>query len=216
LSGIDVVAGELTEIDTIVSQDSCSGSIADGGHNLLFAGSGCRGFVGNPKLGPLQHNGGPTETMALQPGSAAIDQVPKTGAGCTPTDQRGVARPQGPACDIGAYEFTSGPKFFALHVNRRAAQGAAVTVELRKPRELVLQVYRVADHHRLVPVGLVRLGHHPAGRSQIHWNLRVSGRRLPAGRYQVTLYALVDGVLSQPSAPGPSTLIVLAHVRVRT
>jgi hypothetical protein len=66
---------------TIVSQDTCSGPVGDGGHNLLFAWSGCRGLTGNPLLGPLQHNGGPTKTMALSPGSAAIDQVPKTGAG---------------------------------------------------------------------------------------------------------------------------------------
>jgi hypothetical protein len=104
-SGIDVLFGEFLETDTIVSHNDCSGPVEDGAHNLLFAGSGCPGAIGDPLLAPLQHNGGPTETMALRPGSPAIDQVPKTGAGCTPTDQRGVPRPQGPACDIGAYEF---------------------------------------------------------------------------------------------------------------
>jgi hypothetical protein len=43
--------------------------------------------------------------MALAAGSAAIDQVPATGGGCPATDQRGVKRPQGSACDIGAFEF---------------------------------------------------------------------------------------------------------------
>ena len=38
--------------------------------------------------------------MALQPGSPAID----AGSGCPAVDQRGVGRPAGPACDIGAYE----------------------------------------------------------------------------------------------------------------
>lgn len=57
----------------------------------------------NPLLGPLASNGGPTATHALLPGSPAIDAVPL--ASCTvSTDQRGVLRPQGPACEIGAFE----------------------------------------------------------------------------------------------------------------
>ena len=56
----------------------------------------------NPLLAALGNYGGPTETMALLPGSPAIDagvSVP----GVT-TDQRGVPRPQGSAPDIGAFE----------------------------------------------------------------------------------------------------------------
>jgi hypothetical protein len=56
----------------------------------------------DPRLGPLADNGGPTQTMALLPGSPAVDAgvaVP----GVT-TDQRGVPRPQGAAPDIGAFE----------------------------------------------------------------------------------------------------------------
>jgi CSLREA domain-containing protein len=58
-----------------------------------------------PGLGPLASNGGPTQTHALLPGSAAIDKAPAVGAGCPATDQRGIVRPYGPACDSGAYEF---------------------------------------------------------------------------------------------------------------
>lgn len=56
----------------------------------------------NPLLGPLANNGGPTPTHALLAGSPAIDAA----GGCPPpaTDQRGVARPQGSACDIGSFE----------------------------------------------------------------------------------------------------------------
>lgn len=60
----------------------------------------------DPVLGPLQDNGGPTHTNALLVGSPAIDKGNHDG--CPSTDQRGVARPQGSACDIGAYEFISG------------------------------------------------------------------------------------------------------------
>lgn len=54
-------------------------------------------------LAPLANNGGPTLTHALVVGSPAIDASPAD-ADCTATDQRTVARPQGPACDIGAFE----------------------------------------------------------------------------------------------------------------
>src|SRR5262249_39145340 len=67
----------------------------------------------DPKLGPLQNNGGPTMTMALPSGSAAIDAG--NPSGCTDghghlltTDQRGMPRPDREdtaGCDIGAYEF---------------------------------------------------------------------------------------------------------------
>ena len=56
----------------------------------------------DPRLGPLALNGGPTRTRALLPGSPAIDAA--SSSGCPQRDQRGIARPQGPACDIGSYE----------------------------------------------------------------------------------------------------------------
>ena len=66
----------------------------------------------NPRLGPLQNNGGPTSTMALLAGSPAIDAglvVP----GVT-TDQRGVFRPQGAAPDIGAFELQMSPSVLGV------------------------------------------------------------------------------------------------------
>jgi hypothetical protein len=56
---------------------------------------------GNPRLGAVQNNGGPTFLLRRLSGSPAL------GAGGSPfasTDQRGVARPQGPASDVGAFE----------------------------------------------------------------------------------------------------------------
>jgi IPTL-CTERM motif len=51
----------------------------------------------------LQDNGGPAKTVAIEPGSPAIDMADPA---CPPpfTDERGVTRPQQAACDIGAYE----------------------------------------------------------------------------------------------------------------
>ena len=59
----------------------------------------------NPLLGPLTGNGGLTQTMALAPGSRAIDAA--AGAACSPTDQRGVLRAPGGGCDIGAFELAT-------------------------------------------------------------------------------------------------------------
>jgi hypothetical protein len=56
-----------------------------------------------PLLGPLQNNGGPTDTRALLPFSPAINHIP-TQYCAVRTDQRGVWRPQGAGCDIGAFE----------------------------------------------------------------------------------------------------------------
>ncbi len=50
----------------------------------------------------LANNGGPTQTLALLPGSLAINTA--FAANCPATDQRGVGRPQGAGCDIGAFE----------------------------------------------------------------------------------------------------------------
>jgi CSLREA domain-containing protein len=56
----------------------------------------------DPLLGPLADNGGPTLTRALLEDSPAIDTG--VAGNCPPTDQRGQPRPQGVACDVGAYE----------------------------------------------------------------------------------------------------------------
>jgi hypothetical protein len=93
--------------NTIVT--GCSrGSFTSLGHNLdqtdscqLTGPFDIRGQ--DPLLGPLQNNGGPTETHTLLLGSPAIDAGDNTA--CPATDQRGVAQPEGAACDIGAYEF---------------------------------------------------------------------------------------------------------------
>ena len=53
-------------------------------------------------LQPLASNGGPTQTVALGVGSAAIDRG--NPATTLTTDQRGYARVFGPAPDIGAFE----------------------------------------------------------------------------------------------------------------
>ena len=59
-------------------------------------------------LGSLTHNGGPTETKALLPGSVAIDVIPPEVCEVD-EDQRGATRPHGAACDVGAFELEVAP-----------------------------------------------------------------------------------------------------------
>ncbi|HEX7060247.1 MAG TPA: choice-of-anchor Q domain-containing protein [Solirubrobacterales bacterium] len=102
-----IIGGSSTLLaDSVVAgnaNDDCSSGTSDGGHNFTFPTDTCPGTVADPQLAPLADNGGPTRTQALLPGSPLIDAVP-AGPECAGTDQRGIVRPQGPACDAGAYE----------------------------------------------------------------------------------------------------------------
>jgi hypothetical protein len=85
------------------------GEIVSNLYTLIESG-GCGAMLsGDPYLGPLGSNGGPTETHALSPDSPLIDAVPADYCYLL-TDQRGKPRPvsaahEPPLCDIGAYEF---------------------------------------------------------------------------------------------------------------
>ena len=103
---------ELTIENSLIANndgDNCTNVSSDvsKGHNLSddgfcsFTKAGDQVKV-DAKLGPLQDNGGPTFTHALLEGSPAINAG--DAAACLATDQRGVPRPQGPRCDIGAFE----------------------------------------------------------------------------------------------------------------
>jgi hypothetical protein len=92
-----IVADSLGDVDCVNA-----GTLATNINNLIEDGTCSPAVTGDPQLDPLADNGGPTHTMALGDGSPAVD----TGddATCEPTDQRGISRPQGVHCDIGAYE----------------------------------------------------------------------------------------------------------------
>jgi hypothetical protein len=117
--------------------DNCSGSVDSLGYNLTddtscgFTATGDL-VVADAMLGPLQDNGGPTETHDLLPGSLAID----AGGSCPPptTDQRGVVRPQGVACDIGAVEFVPEPEGWLMLVAGAAFLGLLYRRRARRLR----------------------------------------------------------------------------------
>jgi CSLREA domain-containing protein len=99
------VAGSILSGNT---PDQCAGLNVSGGplgDNVTYPDPSCPGKNLSPDLGPLADNGGATPTFALLPGSPAIDEVVLLAPICPAADQRDVARPQGAACDAGAYEF---------------------------------------------------------------------------------------------------------------
>ena len=133
--GIRVGPGSVTLENTIVAGNTAAngtgdttgaptpgpnvdGAVTSNGHNLLGVATEATGFTGagdqtgaNPMLAALADNGGPTQTMALTPGSPAIDAGVAAGAAF---DQRGKARTYddpgvvnaatSDGTDIGAFE----------------------------------------------------------------------------------------------------------------
>jgi hypothetical protein len=119
--GVGLPAGQLSLRNTIVfnpnsgakTQNDVFGAVTQAqgdlfGSGVSIASGGDLGgnqYHVDPRLGPLQNNGGPTATMAPLPGSPAIGAgvnaaVP---AGVT-TDQRGFKRIVGATVDVGAVE----------------------------------------------------------------------------------------------------------------
>jgi hypothetical protein len=122
-SGADIYqsGGTITVTNSIFGNSAgggnCSGAVANGGYNIsddATCGFGSRASANGQTIGDsvnpllsasgLANNGGPTQTIALQPTSPAVDAIPV--AQCPPTDQRGVARPDvgGTSCDIGGVQ----------------------------------------------------------------------------------------------------------------
>ena len=106
------------------------GFVNSGGYNLdsgTTCGLAATGDITNtnPLLGPLQDNGGTTPTQALLSGSPAIDHG--TNNGCPSTDQRGLARPQGLNCDIGAYESSDATPLYTLTLANAGNGSGSVT-----------------------------------------------------------------------------------------
>jgi hypothetical protein len=102
----DSVYVQNTILANPFASPNCSGSYINVGGNLFWPSDdlSCSGVSGNPMLSSLRNNGGPTATMAIGPGSAALDLG--VGPYCPSTDERGVLRPK-TKCDSGAYEYST-------------------------------------------------------------------------------------------------------------
>lgn len=109
LGGAVVIQNSILAGNTAGSSPDCTGVVTSADHNLIGDPSGCTFTPSpgdltsvDPALGMLVGSPG---YHPLLPSSPAIDAIP-LGQCTLASDQRGVARPQGPDCDIGSYEYT--------------------------------------------------------------------------------------------------------------
>ncbi len=125
-----ILAGNMAGTDS-----DLDGRLNSSGYNLVEAPVGGLGYdptdlLGvDPLLGPLQDNGGPTPTMALQPDSPALNAGAPDQLG-TP-DQRGVVRSGG--VNIGAYQASASAFVLSAPAKVTAGVPFAVTVTAVDP-----------------------------------------------------------------------------------
>lgn len=186
--GIFKQDGLLTLVNTLVAANTTGGDCAltvtpglpnrylSNGHNLDSDGSCLPAAVrqasdipnGNAHLSALSDFGGPTLTHLLRPGSAAIDAGDDAVCATAPVngvDQRGVTRPQGAACDIGAVEM-------------QASQSTSFTVS-----KFTDSNDGICDADCSLREAIGAANRNP-GRDEIH---------LASGVYSVTIPTLTDG-----------------------
>jgi uncharacterized repeat protein (TIGR01451 family) len=131
-----------------------SGIVASSDHDLIGDGTGSNLTNGsngdqvgttsnpiNPLLSQLGNYGGATQTMALLPGSPAIDAGDSSASGLPSTDQRGFTRVSGAAVDVGAYE-TQG---FTLSIVGGTNQSAPIGSAFAGPLYVEVSAYDFID-----------------------------------------------------------------------
>jgi hypothetical protein len=141
-SGGGILNFQMATLNNTIVADSPSGGDVNttgsltGSHDLISDGSGglAGTITGDPLLGPLQDNGGPTQTMALLPGSPAIDAGSNALAVDAinhplSIDERGVARIVNGTVDIGAFESRS----FSIALTSGSGQSATVNTGFLNP-----------------------------------------------------------------------------------
>ena len=160
-NGLEISSGAATMSNTILALNTasgfdCVGTLTSLGYNLIGDTTGCTvtavpgdmfgtgATPTNPGLGALANNGGPTMTQGLLAGSPALNTAnpatPGTGADtCLTTDQRGIVRPTGIACDIGAFE-GSIPVPMALTPNTDSMNGRPAYKWTRVPKATQYQI----------------------------------------------------------------------------
>ena len=112
--GITLTSGKVTLGSTVIGSNvsptnpDLQAAFVTLGLNLVKVRGTSSGYAGSdlpdgadPMFAPLSYNGGPTATLRLKAGSAAIGAI--SAAKCAPLDQRGYRR-LGGSCDIGAFE----------------------------------------------------------------------------------------------------------------
>jgi hypothetical protein len=150
------LSGSILAGNAAADGPDAAGSFTSPGHNLIGQVDGSSGWADtdltgtaaaplDPLLGPLQSNGGPTRTLALSPGSPAIDAGDPALAPAV--DQRGVARAGNTS--IGAFEYVGPAASFLL--------GAPASVTAGAPFDVAVTATDVYGHRASDYTGTVYL-----------------------------------------------------------
>jgi len=148
-----IIAGNRSNLNDHPAPDF-NGEFTSSGHNLIGNNDRMTGTPGpgdqigtpavpiDPRLGPLQDNGGPTQTQALLAGSTAVDAG--NDATAPPRDQRGYVRSG--VSDIGAFEFGGTIPVTLANISTRVEVGpndnvliAGFIITGSQPKKLLLR-----------------------------------------------------------------------------
>lgn len=175
-----------------------------------FTALGSNFTLGNPGLGILSDNGGPTRTVPPLPGSPLID-----GGGGLPAplaiDQRGVARPFNGAADLGAVEATRRPDLRIGQTNNPlthrvdgsySASGAGQTLGVRITKRRAAKAFLSLENDGDIP------DDHKLSATRPNRTIRLSAVRLSGGKLNITAQ-LVAGRTFAGAAPGAVSLVEL-------
>jgi hypothetical protein len=205
-------AGTVELLNTILSKNTvnpggaganCTGAVRSSGHNIEGFGSTCGlGASGDrpntdPRLGRTADHGGDTDTRDLLSDSPAIDGG--TDTGCPAVDQRGVKRPQGRSCDVGAYEVGSltarrnaRPRLSRVRVTKRMRRGRGrFSYRLSEKARVTITIQRLVKGKGKRVGVLKQRGRKGANKLRVRG--RVGRRRLAPGRYRATFVAKDSG-----------------------
>jgi hypothetical protein len=171
------------------------GTLTSQGHNIEsatdcgFTASGDQQNVADPKLSPLQNNGGQMDTMALLTGSPAIDHA--DAANCPATDEIGTTRPQGPACDVGAYEVPVPPPPATPAAPAKPAKPKVGVAGVRRAcvSKSFHVRFRIATSASVKSVVVKLDGKRLKSTSKGSFTLTINPKKLKSGRHRLTITA---------------------------
>jgi PKD repeat protein len=176
-----------------------------GGHTMTGP-TGNSIIGGDPRLGPLASNGGETQTRALQPDSPAIDagSCSDVAGSEIALDQRGIPRPQGVTCDIGAFELGQ-PSLVLVAVPEIQAVGNPVQLtatavdELGQPMPGIPVVFEVSPLGEFAGGGtVVTVPTDGAGEATVTLNSASAGTTTVRARSDAGGQDSVSVVFSEP------------------